>query len=87
MGKYMTDTIGKRTLKQLHKALVEQSRAIPQSKIAAVIALLDSSSPQTFYDVSSGRRKLNPAEKEAIAKLYNVTVDAIDWKDKEKLIG
>lgn len=67
------------TLKDVHTAI----KNIPTAKRLAVLECLGSESDQTFYDLLSGRRKLSPAEKEAIAKVYDKKAAEIDWQDTE----
>lgn len=75
----------KKTFKQVHAEI----KNLPTEKRNKVLEILGASSDQTFYDLMQGRKKLSPAEKIAIAAIYEKNADEINWLDdaKEKVIA
>lgn len=74
------------TLKAIHAELSK----IPATKRDEVLNSLNISpenSRGSFYDIINGRRKLNAAEKEKVAAIYEKKVDEINWQDEPKLVG
>lgn len=76
-----------KTLRELHQAVKKEAKAIPEAKIAAVLAAINGKGVQSFYDLIAGRKELSPPEKEAIAKIYNAPVNEIDWKERKSAIA
>ena len=79
----MPQTATKKTLREIH----EEVKQLSADKCTAVLNVLGVKTTQTFYDLFTQRRKVNEAEKAAIAKIYGKTVDEIDWLDEPTLIA
>ena len=74
----------KQTLQELHDKVAAQAAMNRK----AVLNAIGSSYDSTFYDLLNGNRKnISPAERAAIAAIYNVSEDEIDWKDRKKTIA
>lgn len=73
-----------KTIKDLHAGL----KTLPLTKRDEVLTALGcdpKTSVTQFYELINGNRKIKPAEKTAIAAVYGVPVESIDWQDEKFL--
>lgn len=75
--------ISKKTIWELHTSLTKKAATTRNN----VLNVVESRSTQTFYDIAKGKRKLTELEKSAIAKIYDVDVDTIDWQDEKNFVA
>lgn len=68
--------------KQTLKALYSEKVKAPVAIRNRVLEALSLKTQQSFYDILSGVRILNDAEKKEIASIFCVEMESIRWPDK-----